>query len=77
MTVPIYLGASKIDHFFNPDGIIFLKTTDLDSIDKILKKCTEREYERRLPAVLDNFQRVQPYLNANDWLFKTYLRETL
>jgi hypothetical protein len=77
MTIPIYLGASKIDHFFNPDGIIFLKTTDLDSIDNILKKCTEREYERRLPAVLDNFQRVQPYLNANDWLFKTYLRETL
>jgi len=75
MTIPIYLGASKIDRFFNPDGIIFLKTTDLDGIEGVLQKCTEREYERRLPAVLDNFQRVQPYLNANDWLFETYLAE--
>jgi hypothetical protein len=73
MTIPIYLGASKIDRFFNPEGIIFLKTTDLNDIDKILQKCTEQEYERRLPAVLDNFQRVQTYLNANDWLFETYL----
>lgn len=75
MTIPIYLGASKINQFFNPDGIIFLKTADLDCISTVLKKCTEREYERRLPAVLDNFQRVQPYLNVNDWLFKTYLAE--
>jgi hypothetical protein len=75
MTIPVYLGASKIDQFFNPDGIIFLKTTDLDDIDKVLQKCTEQEYERRLPAVLDNYQRVQPYLNANDWLYETYLRK--
>ena len=73
MTIPIYLGASQIDQFFNPDGIIFLKTTDLDDIGKVLQKCTEREYERRLPAVIDNFQRVQPYLNANDWLYEKYL----
>lgn len=76
MTIPIYLGASKIDQFFNPDGIIFLKTSDFDDIDKVLQICTEQEYERRLPAILDNFQRVQIYLNANDYLFETYLAET-
>ena len=77
MTIPIYLGASKIDQFFNPDGIVLLKLSDLDRIEKILELCTHAEYARRLPAIMDNYNRVKPFLNANDWLYENYLRNKL
>jgi len=71
-TIPIYLGAKKIDEFFNPDGIIQISLKDLDNIEKILAQCTPEEYERRLPAVLDNFERVQEYKNTHDYLYEKY-----
>lgn len=71
-TIPVYLGAQKIDEFFNPDGIIKISLKDIDNIEKILAQCTPQEYERRLPAVLDNFKRVQEYANINDYLYKKY-----
>ena len=74
MTLPIYLGATKIEKYFNMDGIIQLKVSDLDSIEKILQLCTPTEYERRLPAIIDNYNRVKPFLNANDWLYENYLK---
>jgi hypothetical protein len=73
MTLPIYLGATKIEQYFNMDGIIQLKVSDLDNIEKILQLCTPAEYERRLPAIIDNYNRVKPFLNANDWLYENYL----
>lgn len=73
-TIPIYLGARKIDEFFNMDGIISLKIDDMDNIEKILKQCDEKEYLRRLPAVLDNYRRVQEYLNMDDYLYNYYLK---
>ena len=71
-TIPIYLGAQKIDEFFNPDGIIKISLKDIDNIEKILAQCTPEEYDRRLPAVLDNFERVKEYKNINDYLYKKY-----
>ena len=73
MTIPIYSGASRIGEFFNLDGIILLKSSDIDNIDSILLQCTEEEYYRRLSAVIDNYYRVQKYLNVNDWLYLNYL----
>lgn len=74
MTVPIYCGASKIGDFFNEDGIIIIKPTDLDNIDKILAQCTEKEYESRLPAILDNYERAKQYINPADYMFEKYLK---
>lgn len=74
-TIPIYLGAKKIDEFFNIDGIIKLEVKDLKDISKILQQCDEKEYMRRLPAVLDNYQRVQEYLNMDDYLYLNYLKK--
>lgn len=71
-TIPIYLGATEIDKFFNPDGII--KITTKDDIEKVLKQCTKEEYERRLPAVLDNYKRVMEYKNPWDYMYLKYLR---
>ncbi len=72
-TIPIYLGAKKIKDFFNEDGIIFITEKDLDDIEKVLKLCTLKEYEERLPAILDNYQRVQRYRNIQDYLYEEYL----
>ena len=72
MTIPIYLGATKIDKFFNPDGIIKISLNDIDKVEDIVKSCTEKEYNNRLEAVKDNFERAKAFFNANDWLFENY-----
>ncbi len=72
-TIPVYMGARKIDEFFNPDGIIKISQKDVDNLDGVLKKCTKEEYERRLPAVLDNYERVQCYRNMQDYLYEKLL----
>lgn len=74
-TIPIYLGARKIKDFFNEDGIIFITEQDFDHIEDVLKQCTKEEYERRLPAILDNYRRVQQYKNMQDYLYEKYLCE--
>jgi len=70
--IPIYLGATEINQFFNPDGII--KITTESDIEQVLKMCTPEEYKRRLPAVLDNYERVcKKYLNVFDFMYEEYL----
>ena len=71
--IPIYLGASKIDKFFNTDGII--QITEKSDINQVLKQCTKEEYERRLPFILDNYERVQKYFNPYDFMYENYLRK--
>lgn len=68
-TIPIYLGATQIDKFFNPEGII--KITTKSDIKEVLKQCTKKEYERRLPAVLDNYERVMAqYTSKTDFIYE-------
>ena len=74
-TIPVYLGATKIHKFFNPDGIITFKLEDCDHIEDILKQCTPEEYERRLPAIIDNYHRILLYDNASDILYNNYIRQ--
>lgn len=71
MTVPIYCGATKIEKFFNPDGIIRFDPNDLTAIQN-LKACTEKDYEYRLPAIIDNYNRVQKYLSIEDFMYERY-----
>lgn len=75
MTIPIYYGATEIEKFFNIDGIIRINSNDLDNIELILKKCTKEFYLSRLPAIIDNYNRVTSYNNTWDWLYKTYFQE--
>lgn len=77
LTIPVYLGATKIDKFFNPDGIIKISEKDFDNIDKILKNCTEEEYFARMDAIKDNYFRAIMFRNSNDWLYETYLKNEL
>ena len=75
-TIPIYLGATEIGQFFNADGIIQIGIEDCEHIENILKRCTAEEYERRLPAVLDNFNRTMQYATQTryDDMYAFYLR---
>jgi hypothetical protein len=75
MTIPIYIGATRIDKFFNTDGIIQITPKDFDNIEEILKQCSVGDYEQRIPAMLDNYDRVQSYLCLEDKLYEEYLRK--
>ncbi|MDE7258415.1 MAG: hypothetical protein K2N77_04130 [Lachnospiraceae bacterium] len=73
-TIPVYLGARKIGDFFNTDGMILLKKPDIEEAKRRIRECTKETYETKLPAVLDNYERVQEYVNMQDYLYEHYLR---
>lgn len=73
MTVPIYCGAPEIGKFFNMDGIICIKPGD--DIAEVLKFCTNSDYQSRIPAILDNFERVLKYTNIWDLMYNEYLKD--
>ena len=70
-TIPVYLGATKINNFFNEDGIIKIDK-DVD-IEKVINNLNETEYQNRINAVKENYKKVMKYLNINDLLYETYL----
>lgn len=75
MTVPIYIGATEIGRFFNSDGIICVNESalsDFSKIDKIIERCSERDYDSRINAIKDNYMRVQDYLCYEDYLVDHY-----
>jgi hypothetical protein len=71
MTIPVYLGATKIDSLFNSDGIIHFNLND--DIETVLKQCTKEFYEERIPAILDNFKRVNKNKTGLDIIYEKYL----
>lgn len=74
-TVPIYCGATKIDNFFNKDGIIIISPEDCMNIEKILKKCSIEDYESRIPAMIENFNKVQTYYKITDYIYLNYMKD--
>lgn len=72
MTIPIYVGATKIDQFFNMDGIITIKEKEYDNIDHIISVCTKQDYENRINAIKDNFERVKKYRCIEDYIMNNY-----
>lgn len=77
MCIPIYLGASKIDSIFNPDGIIKISLKDFDNIENILKQCTEENYIARINALKENYYKSLKYTSTSDLLYETYLQKEL
>ena len=71
MTVPIYVGARKIEKFFNDDGIIRVDEKQATNIKDVLRQCSERDYMNRLPAMRENYEKAKAYLNQNDMLYET------
>lgn len=75
MTIPVYIGATKIGKFFNADGIIQVKEPSCEAVFEALKQCTESFYEEHIDAIKDNFQRVKEYSCIEDYLMKHYEEE--
>ena len=72
-TIPIYLGTTKINEFFNPDGIIQITTKS--DIKKVLKECTKENYEARIPAILDNYERCKKFTEPFDYMWENHLKD--
>lgn len=72
-TIPVYLGARRIADFFDTDGMILLEKPDLDEVKEKIGECTKENYEARLPAILQNYERVREYVNMQDYLYEHYL----
>lgn len=75
MTIPIYVGATKINQFFNDEGIIVLKKEQYQDIGSVLKECTKENYENRLDAIKDNWNRVKEYRCIEDYMMTHYAEE--
>ena len=65
-TVPIFWGASNIDQYFNTDGMIIFNT--IDELENILNNLTTEDYDNRLEAIQDNFERASKYLSTDDYI---------
>lgn len=75
MTIPIYVGATKIGEFFDTDGMIIVnkdELSDFRNIDKIIKQCSENDYSSRLDAIKKNHSLVNDYLCYEDYLCGHY-----
>lgn len=60
-TVPIYCGCTNVENYFNIDGII--KVNNVDEIIAACNNISEDMYNKMLPAINDNFERVQSRVN--------------
>lgn len=58
-TVPIYRGCSNLEDFFNMEGVIPFQT--IEDLEKILPNLSKADYEKRLCAIHDNFNRAKNY----------------
>lgn len=73
MTVPIYCGTPAIGEFFNTDGMILLRPGE--DVGPVLRTCSEKDYESRIPALQDNYRRALEYRNMWDWLYEKHLKK--
>ena len=73
-TIPIYYGTSSITDFYNSEGII--QFSSADELESILKNCTKEEYDKRLHAVYDNYNRSQLNKSLPDNYIFEWLRTT-
>lgn len=73
-TVPIYYGARRIHNIFNNRGIITVSNLwDIpEIIDILISKGIDKEYDYRLPAIKENYNVVQAYMDFEDYFFTEY-----
>mgnify|MGYP002732820278 CR=1 FL=1 len=73
--IPIYVGARKIDTFFNPQGIIDChgRTVEAETeIHYLSKDKGKFFYEASIDAINDNYNRVREYDRFENWFFRNY-----
>ena len=71
--IPIYWGLPDIGKYWNADGIISWNT--VDDLAKILDTIGDEDYERRMEAVKDNYDRARAYAIVEDYMWNSFLCE--
>jgi hypothetical protein len=64
-TIPVYWGTKRVIEDFNQDGIIFF-----DDIKNDIGILSEDLYKSKMPAILDNLNRVKVLESADDIIYK-------
>lgn len=72
--VPIYLGARKIDEFFDATGILRFETKS--ELKSHLSRASGELYESMNGAVQRNFSLSKDYRNIEDFIFNNYLKDS-
>lgn len=67
-TIPIFRGTKEVCRFFDPRGIVFVDTLE-EMVDVLIRLC-EEDYEDRLDAVRENYERCQAFLAPEDWMVR-------
>jgi hypothetical protein len=70
-TIPVYLGCSNIEKFFNPSGIIKLDHT----FDP--KNLTADLYYSKMDAIKENFEKCEQYAIGEDLIYNSHLQHHL
>lgn len=70
-TIPIYYGARKITDFFNPLGIIQIDDP-YQAIDIVNELDMDKDYLKRLSAVIYNHELVKRFCCFEDWFHTEY-----
>ena len=74
-TMPIYFGARKIDNFFNPKGI--LKFDNEEELGYIMNNISFDFYQDRVEAIKENYEIAKNHTDSINYLYHTYLKESL
>jgi len=73
-TIPIYLGATDLEKYFNTDGVIFINDKSNEEILKIVNSLTPEYYESKMDAIKENFETVQKFRTIEDYMNINYLK---
>jgi hypothetical protein len=60
-SIPVYLGCTNVNEYFNPEGIIIFK-----DYKELLEKCnnlTVDDYLKRKEAIKENFEKAKKWIN--------------
>ena len=63
-TIPIFWGCDNIGEYFNEDGILKFNTGP--ELFQILDNLTSEEYDKRKPAIKENFEIAKKYCSMDD-----------
>lgn len=73
MTVPIYYGCCNLESFFNIDGVIVIKKPTVECVMEALKGISVSDYKARIPAMIENYEKVKKYICNEDYLTDNYM----
>lgn len=73
-TVPIYLGAKKLDKFFDTEGVI--RFNSFDELRQAVAFATEEHYQLLLPAVIRNFELALDFRTIEDFIAQRYRHDS-